>query len=690
MYSCFEAFFANRAFPCFDQPDLKASLSLITVTPEKWVVVSNEYEELTDFNKGSIAGRLKELDFPDFLIKNIPEPYALRRFRKTEVISTYLYAFIAGSYKEFKRKQEEGLPPMRILVRKSLEKYMVHHYDEVFAYTSNGIKFFREFFGSPFPYRKYDTIFVPDFKFRAMEHLGAVIINEEFLAKDIMTQLDKHALADIVLHQASHMWFGNLVTMKWWNDLWLNESFAVFMATLALDKAKGFESFHLSAWRVFHKNVAVAIKEDQERTTHPVTTCVVTTEEAENLFDSITYWKGASVLKQLYYFLGADVFQIGVKEYFSRYKGMNTELKDFISCMRTALKIQKEEADLNYWVDLWLTKKGVNELRPEIKYKNGVITEFNIVQTSAINGDNVYRMHRLDIALFDEGFGESIIQSAYIAPQPICSIKSLVGRPKPHAVLLNVNDNAYAKIHLDDDSLAAFQEHMMMISNDLTKLIIWQSVWDMVRDGISPVSNFLTFVHKQVEVENEPLIFSLALDYTLNAIKAFLPDQLKIQEASKIFDMIVAKIHSEKGVDNKRHLMKYVTEFAYTTKQRELLQSWLQKSGEPGLQLSQQNRYAIIKLIFREKDKSLEEKENLLKSEREKDKSNEGLRAELACHASLPDPAVKQKLWNWYKDENATETESLLFASMSSFWCWEQAEIMDKYINEFCEAVKEL
>eukprot|EP01022_Parablepharisma_sp_SALTPOND_P000908 TRINITY_DN105231_c1_g1_i1.p1 TRINITY_DN105231_c1_g1~~TRINITY_DN105231_c1_g1_i1.p1 ORF type:complete len:787 (+),score=120.32 TRINITY_DN105231_c1_g1_i1:524-2884(+) len=686
IYNCFEPFFANKAFPCFDQPDLKASMRLCTITPEKWLVITNEYYEEIYPGREALSGKLKAVKFPEFLLNLINEPCTLRVFKPTEEISTYLYSITAGPYKEYSGKSEKGLPPLRIFARQAMAKYMDKVAENVFSYTINGLNFFKEFFNSPFPYTKHDQIFIPDFKYDGMEHAGAVLLNEKFIRKDVLSKYDMMSLAETILHQVSHMWFGDLVTLRWWNDLWLNESFAVFMAFLALSKAKGFEIFHLEAWTVFRKELVEAYREDQERTTHPIETPVNNTEEAENLFDSITYWKGASVLKQLYYFLDESVFRQGIMEYFVKYKGKNTDLADFIGCMKVALKKFNKEADLNNWVDLWLTKKGVSQLKPEMKFFNDVITDFNIIQTTSTYGDNVCRMHRLDIALYDSAFTETLISSAYVAPQPSCSIKSIIGKPKPFAVMLNVNDFTYAKVQLDDISLNAFQHCMTLIPNELTKTLIWQSVWDMVRDGLFGASTFLKFVATQIAQENSVHIFNLALDYATVTVTEYVPDKYKPEEASKMFEAIKTRILSEKGVDNKRHLLKHITEFAYTIGSKKVLLDWLKNQESIlGIKIPLPIRYEIIKLLYKAKEDNIpmEEKKELLEKELSNDKSEEGVYAQLACTASLPDPKIKEKLWNWYKDETVKESEQVLLASMSSFWCWEQMDILEKYAKEF-------
>lgn len=684
IYSCFEPFYANHMFPCFDQPDLKAPLQLSTITPEKWVVISNEHEEQFDRGKESIRAKLNSLRVPEYLLRELRDSYVLRVFKQTPEISTYLYGVTAGMYKEYKPAVDEaGFPPMRLFARQSMNKYVAKMSEEIFKYTKDGIAFFREFFNSPFPFRKYDQIFVPEFKYNGMENVGAVIYKEDYLAKEIMTKIDKQMLAEILLHQVSHMWYGNLVTMKWWNDLWLNESFAVFMAYLALDKAKGFEQYHLSAWTMFHKNLSTAYIEDQTSSNHPIATPVNTTEDAETIFDSITYWKGASVLKQLYCYLGEDVFRSGIQEYFIKFKSKNTELRDFIQCMKLGLVNHKKEADLDAWVDLWLKKKGVNELTPEIEIENGVIKKFTVHQTWAKNGEKVCRMHKMDIALYADSWAEEIYPLTLIEPQPTCTVPSLVGLPKPHAVLLNVHDNTYAKIYLDPGSRKPFFTHLCFIDDVLTKLVIWKSIWDMLRESMISIREFMQLVVSQLSSENEVLILTLSLDYALKVISEYIPNDFKTKEASAIFEEIIKKVGKDKGVEHKRHLIKYAIELAYTKEQRGLLLHWAMEKEDIGFKLSQENKYAIIKLIFRSQDISMEEKTAILEAEVSKDKSIQGIKARLACRASLPDPKIKEELWNWYIKEDHSESEQNILASMSAFWCWEQSELLEKSAQMF-------
>jgi len=661
-------------------------MRLCIITPEKWLVISNEqYVELYA-GKETFPSKLKAVKFPEFLLKDMDEPCTLRVFKQTEPISTYLYGIVAGPYKEYTPKTNKTIIPMKIFARKAVAESLDKLYDKIFGFTQDALIFFKDFFNTPYPYSKHDQIFVPDFKYDGMEHVGAVLLNEKYITKYIFSKYDMMNLAEIILHQSSHMWFGNLVTLKWWNDLWLNESFAVFMAFLGLSKAKGFEVFHLDAWTAFRKNLVEAYKEDQERTTHSVASEVNNTEEAANMFDAITYWKGASVLKQLYYYIGESVFKQGVTEYFAKYKGRNTQLADFIGCMKKVLKQMNKNDDLDNWVELWLMSKGVSILKPEIKIYNDVIEDFTILQTTSAYGDKKNRMHRMEIALYDSAFTETVIPGVHVAPQPSCSIKSIAGMPKPYAVMLNVNDYTYAKIQLDEMSFNAFQQCMSLISNELTRTMIWQSVWDMVRDELLGTIQFLKFVAAQISEENSVHILNLALAYAESAVEEYVPDKYKIDEATKIFETIKNRLLNEKGIDVKRYLLKYISAFAYTIGAKKVLIEWLNDPETPlGIKIPKNVRYEFIKVIYRakEEDIPLDTKKEILNKELQDDKSEEGIHAELACTASLPDPKIKEKLWNWYKDENVKESEQTLVASMKGFWCWEQSSILDKYSNEF-------
>ncbi len=690
VYSNFEPFSANKMFPCFDQPNLKASYKLITVTLPNWVVVSNYLEKLT-LPVAEANAKLVELHIPCALVTKdlINEKFVFREFEETPRISTYLFACIAGPYDFFKstRKPEDGLPPMRIFVRKSLKKYVTPYADEFFHVTECGIKFYEGIFGHAFPFSKYDQIYCPEFNVGAMENVGAITYTETYVFKDPPTTERTNRFAETILHELSHMWFGDLVTMNWWNDLWLNESFATFISNLCKATAPGLEKYR-SAWTLFHKYKGWAYREDQEPTTHPITANVENTEDAENIFDGITYMKGASTLKQLYYLVSHDAFCDGLKEYFHTYQWKNTELKDFIGTLQRAMKKHGSTVDLSAWGKEWLATKGLNELKPVIQVKDGKIDQFKVLQTAAANGDKVNRMHMLDIAFYDADFKLSTVERIMIEDKPETIIAKVKGMPAPVAVLLNVNDYAYCKVLLDAESIHAFQKNLSKVTDNLTRMIIWRSYWDMVRDGQTSAQEFLKLVVSQCPFENEEAIFTGALGYAISAATWYVPREFKDSEKVPIVDMLLARLKTEQCPNLKKHILNNIMAFACKPEHKKMMLQWLKEgTGVADATLSQSNRYAVIGRAFEDPAFPREETQKLLDKELEKDKSDEGLRAKRACQAAIPTAENKAKHWEMFIDEKTKENDHMLFASMGGFNSWENLELLKPYVDKYFDVI---
>ena len=690
LYSNFEPFAANKMLPCFDQPNLKASFKLLTVTPPNWVVIANELEKIT-LPAAEANAKLTELRVPTAFISKelIAGKYVFREFEATPAISSYLFTCIAGPYDLFvsTRKPGEGYPPMRIFVRKSLKKFVAPYADEFFRITECGVKYYEDIFGRKFPFSKHDQIYCPEFNVGAMENVGAVTYTEHYVFKDPPSDEKFMRFAETILHELSHMWFGDLVTMNWWNDLWLNESFATFISNLCMAKAPGLERFR-AVWTSFHKGKGWAYREDQEPTTHPITTVVENTEDAENIFDGITYMKGASSLKQLYYLVSHDAFCDGLKEYFQTYQWKNTELKDFLGTMQRALKKRGSSIDLDQWTKQWLCTKGLNELKPEIEIKDKVVSEFKVMQKSAVNGDNVCRMHMTDVAFYDASFNTKIIERVLIEAKPETIVGKIKGMPAPAAVLLNVNDYAYCKMFLDTDSMHAFQKNLDKVSDNLTRMMIWRSFWDMIRDGHASAQEFLKLVVTQAPLEKEEPILTGALGYASAGAVWYIPREYHDIEDTPLYEMLLNRLKTEPSANIKKHLISYVIRFACKSEHKKLLIKWLNEgTGIADAPISQSSRYSIICKIYADPAFSMEEKQKLLARELEKDKSDDGLRAQKSCEAAIPTAENKAKHWKLFLDEKTKESEHMIFSAMGGFTSWLQFDLLKPYVDKFFDEV---
>src|SRR5262245_8314498 len=452
-YTNFEPYNANRMFPCFDQPDLKASYELTVEVPSEWTVIANTPErEVT-----SGAGR------------------STWRFPPSPVFSTYIFALHAGPYASWSGKA--GPVPIRLFARKSLAPYVDHA--EWLEVTRQGLAFYGDYFGHAYPYAKYDQIIVPEFNSGAMENVAAVTFSERYVNRSKITEDEKRDRADTILHEMAHMWFGDLVTMRWWNGLWLNESFATWASARAVDGATRFEG----SWQAFLGEKQWAYWEDQLVTTHPIEVPVPDTDQAFANFDGITYGKGASVLKQLSFYLGEDEFREGLRLYFQRYALGNTELADFMGTLAEA-----SGQDLSGWQELWLETPGLNGVEAswtcatDPKSGRRVISRFALMQSPS-EWSGVLRPHRTRIGLYSASSCKRIgdpIPATYAKAET--DVAAAIGKPCPDLVYPNDGDYDYVKVTLDPASLEAVRGSITKLGDPMLRQQIWHSLWEMVVD----------------------------------------------------------------------------------------------------------------------------------------------------------------------------------------------------------------
>ena len=314
-------------------------------------------------------------------------------FKESAKISPYIYAIVAGPY-DYYESIVEDLPPMRIYARKSLKEDINHK--EMFLVTQCGMRYYKELFGKEYPFTKYDQVFVPEHNAGAMENVGCVTYNEIYLYRGQVPSLAKRLRFSITnLHELAHMWFGNLVTMKWWDDLWLNESFATYMSFLAMSEIKEISYFD-TVWATFLRYKFWGISTDQMSSTHPICCEINNTDEAESLFDGISYGKGSAWLKQVYNVLGYDVIKKGLHQYFEKYQWKNTTLPDFVGCLQEAYESSENKSmgpDFNFtdWCDTWLNTSGINVLEPVVEFDGDTIKTFQIKQSNDLRGKNRLR-----------------------------------------------------------------------------------------------------------------------------------------------------------------------------------------------------------------------------------------------------------------------------------------------------------
>ena len=534
LYSQFEVPDSRRVFAVFEQPDLKATFQFTVTAPEPWKVVSNS---------------------------PTPEPRAhgdgtaTWSFEPTPRISSYITALVAGPYEatfsELTSSSGDVIP-LGVYGRKSLWQHLDADY--IFDKTRQGFAYFESRFGVPYPFAKYDQLFVPEFNAGAMENAGAVTFTETYVFRSKVTDAVKERRVVTILHELAHMWFGDLVTMKWWNDLWLNESFAEWASTIATAEATEWTE----AWTTFNAMEKTwAYRQDQLPSTHPVVATINDLEDVQVNFDGITYAKGGSVLKQLAAWVGIDAFFAGVSAYFRKHAWGNTALSDLLVELEAT-----SGRELTTWSKKWLETAGVNTLSPEIKTDDaGRITRFAIVQTAPADYPTI-RPHRLGVGFYDLD-GDALVRTHHIeidVDGDLTEVPELTGRARPDLVLLNDDDLAYAKIRLDERSLQTAIAHLGKISDPLARSLVWGAAWDQTRDAESAASDYVDLVLRNIGAETESTTVRTTLAQLQLAANAYVAPATRAAHRVRVADGLWALAQAaDAGSDSQ---LQFVTAFA--------------------------------------------------------------------------------------------------------------------------------
>jgi aminopeptidase N len=538
LYTQFEVPDSRRVFAVFEQPDLKATFQFTVTAPAAWKVVSNSPTPapVVDGDKGTWT------------------------FAPTPRLASYVTALVAGPYEEVTSSlvSRDGREiALGIFSRKSLSEYLDADY--IFETTRKGFEYYEAKFDYAYPFEKYDQLFVPEFNAGAMENAGAVTFVETYIFRSKVTDAIKERRVITILHELAHMWFGDLVTMKWWNDLWLNESFAEWASAMAAAEATEWTE----AWTTFaamEKSWAYA--QDQLPSTHPVYAEINDLEDVQVNFDGITYAKGGSVLKQLAAWVGIDEFFAGVGAYFKKHEYGNTELGDLLT------ELEKTSGrELTEWAKLWLQTAGPNTLRPEIETdSDGSITSFTVVQSAPADYPTI-RPHRLAIGFYDLVGGKltRVKRVELDVAGERTAVDELVGVAKPALVLLNDDDLAYAKIRLDDQSHAVALEHLADIENPLARALVWGAVWDAVRDAESSASDYVALVLGNIANETESTTIRVTLTQLVAAARMYVAPERRATTIERIGDGLWALAQSaEPASDAQFQFVKFFANIAST------------------------------------------------------------------------------------------------------------------------------
>jgi aminopeptidase N len=623
LYTQFEVPDSRRVFAVFEQPDLKASFSFTVTAPSHWDVVSTSPTPVP----------VETLPGADGAARSVWE------FPPTPRISSYVTALIAGPYQCVRSEVTSAagtVTPLGVFARKSLMQYL--DAENIFELTRQGFEFYEAEFGCPYPFEKYDQLFVPEFNAGAMENAGAVTIMESYVFRSKVTDAQVERRAITVLHELAHMWFGDLVTMRWWNDLWLNESFAEYMSHLAAVENTRFDH----AWTTFASvEKSWAYRQDQLPTTHPIFAEINDLQDVEVNFDGITYAKGASVLRQLVAWVGPEEFMTGVREYFSKHAWQNTELSDLMAELEKA-----SGRDLDQWGRLWLETAGVNTLTPEISAaEDGTIGSFAIVQ-SAIESEPTLRPHRLAVGFYNLNGGgklERVHREELDVDGERTEVPALAGLARPDLILLNDDDLAYAKVRLDPKSLATATAHLKDFSQSLPRTLVWGSAWDAARDGESPARGYVDLILANIAEESDSSVILVQLRQLATTLNFYVAEEHKeatIVAAADTLWELASGVAA--GSDAQLQFVKSYALLARSAGQLDTIAGLLDGSLVlDGLAVDQDLRWELLASLVTGGRAGQE----LIDAELEQDNTASGQNAAALATAAIPTPEAKAAAW---------------------------------------------
>ncbi|AFV00419.2 aminopeptidase N [Simiduia agarivorans] len=631
LFTQFEDYHFNKVFPGFDQPDLKATYRMTVTAPAHWQVITAKRESA---------------------VEDAGEGRKLWTFPQTQLFSTYIFSIHAGPYKVW--EDNDFRVPLRLFARQSYAQYV--DVDDWFKVTRQGFDFFDNYFEYAYPFGKYDQLLVPDFVFGAMENVGAVTFTERLQPRREKTRADRQRMAVVVMHELAHHWFGNLVTMKWWDDIWLNESFADLMGNFATAEATEYTEA-MQSFSTSRKSWGYA--EDQWNTTHPIVQDIPNTEVVMASIDGITYAKGAATLIQLKHLIGADTFQKALALHFDRYAWKNANLNDFLGTLGEAAG-----RDLSGWSEQWLQQSGTNALKADVQCDNGVVTSF-VVNQSPANVSGALREHKLDALLISTEGARSLVDIQVTGENS--AQEQVRGYDCPAFVLLNASDYTFARILFDDTSVNYLANHLADFTDPVQKGLIWRALWESVIDGELAATRFIDLGLKYLPKENDPALLGTVARNVQGAysyvflrpfVREFGPEQAEAYRA-KLAAMAWAGFQTDDPA-LKRIWFGQWTDYAKGIADQKRATQLL-----AGQTLGTDDRWTLAGMLVRTGHKDAE---LWLEKLSQQDSSDKGKLNRLAAESQAPDKAVKQRWLTEVSNPDTTyaytDLRTILFSMM--------------------------
>ena len=669
LYSQFEVPDSRRVFAVFEQPDLKASFTFTVTTPVSWTVLSNSpTPEPTPAKASDGSG-----DAHTFA------------FAPTEPMSSYVTAIVAGPYVGVTDEYVAGdgrTVPLGVYCRKSLAEHMDSA--EILDLTKRGFAYYENLFATHYAFTKYDQIFVPEFNAGAMENAGCVTHRDDYIFRSRPVEARVERRAVTILHELAHMWFGDMVTMTWWNDLWLNESFAEFASTLATAEITRWSQ----AWTTFQTlEKGWAYNQDQLSSTHPVAAEINDLHDVEVNFDGITYAKGASVLAALVGYAGRDNFFAGIQRYLAAYAYANAELADLLRELETV-----SGRDLSTWTRLWLQEAGVTTLRMQVATDaDGVITQAAVRQEIPADSPASLRPHRVAIGCYSltgQGTDTRLERTDRIeldVDGELTPVPELVGTKRADVLVLNDDDLTYAKIRLDEDSLAQGLAHIDAFTESLPRSIVLASAWDMTRDGELAASRFLKAALPALGVEEHSSVIQGLLGRVATCLSGFLPPAVRHDLAQETADQLLTLVRAaQAGSDKQLQLVRALAAHAVTGEQLDVVTGLLEGSAVlDGLDVDQDLRWDLLTALVAA-DRYGEEQ---IRAEEAQDRTTTGRERAAEARAAVPTPEAKAATWRALIDDASMPNETQVRVLRGLTSVERRPELLVPFVSSYVEAI---
>jgi len=664
LYTQFEVPDARRVFADFEQPDLKATFRFSVTAPAHWEVFSNSPTPAPQPAADGADG------------------VAVWSFEPTLPISTYITALVAGDYGVVRKDYTSAngtVIPMAVVARKSLMEYL--DADEIFDVTFKGFDYFEAKFDRAYPFPKYDQLFVPEYNAGAMENAGCVTFREDYVFRSKVTDASYERRAETILHELAHMWFGDLVTMEWWNDLWLNESFATYASVRCQADATRWGR----AWTTFaNVEKTWAYGQDQLPSTHPIVAEIPDLEAVYVNFDGITYAKGASVLKQLVAYVGDEAFFQGLQAYFKRHAWGNTQLSDLLGALAEA-----SGRDLGAWSKAWLETAGPNTLRPEFSLaEDGTYASFAVLQEAPEQYPTL-RPHRIALGLYERGeAGLTRVRRLELDVDGArTEVPELVGVRQPDAVVLNDDDLSYTKIRFDERSIATLVESIGEFTESLPRALAWVAAWDMVRNAELPASEYVAMVLAGAGRENDIGVLQSLQRQVRGAIELYADPAKRAGLAERWAAFAHAQLlTAEPGGDIQLSWARALAGAALADAHLGLLAGLLDGTETiEGLRVDTELRWALLHRLVATGRAGADE----IEAELSKDPTAAGQRHALGCRAAIPTAEAKQAAWASMVESDKLTNEEL-GAVIGGFTQHNQRELLHPYVERYFEVVTRL